>query len=440
MADDADTHFEVLHESNITPAQWLILALCMVASMIEGFDIVVIAYTAPAITTDWGVSSGELGVVFSAGVFGMTLGAMLLGGLADRFGRRTVVSATLMIAGLATLVVAYSSNVTELVALRVLAGLALGALVATLPALVGEFSPRRHRTLAIAVLLASANFGGFAGGLIVAAIIADSGWQAIFLVTGALTVITGVLIRALVPESIAYMIRQQGAGVLESVNRALAYIGQSPVAQLPAVVNRGGREAASVKSLLTPARRATTGLLWSAFFLAFLVVYFISSWMPQVLTGAGLSQQEAIRGTTALPLGAILGNLLIGGLAGWWPLKRLIIVGFGIGGTCMVALSGMSSVLESMPFALIWLLLLVTGTFLFGAFGNLFNVAMRVYPVQVRGTGLGWSAGLGRAGAVVSPMLAGVLIAAGLSIPTLFFLFALPGFAAALCVAFIRDQ
>lgn len=428
---------DILNDSRIMGMQWVILALCMVASMIEGFDIVIIAYTAPAISQDWGVQASELGVVFSAGVLGMTLGAMMLGGLADRYGRRIVVSGTLLTAGLATSAVVYTSTVTELVMLRVAAGIALGALVATLPALTGEFSPGRHRTLIIAILIASANIGGFAGGLIVAELIVEVGWKTIFLYTGLLTVAIAVLVWVLVPESIAFVIRRKPETALITVNRTLAYLGQQPVEHLPPVAAHAKTEAASVAALLSPNRRATTLLIWIAFFLSFLAVYFVSSWMPQVLTTAGLSQKEAIQGTTALPMGAILGNILIGWLAGKWGLARMMTGAFIVGALCMVALSVMHPVLPTMPFVLIWAILCLTGISLLGAFGNMYNVAMTVYPVHIRGTGMGWAAGLGRAGAVVSPTLAGLMIAVQLSMPTIFFLFAVPALLAGLCVAFI---
>lgn len=430
------TPSEILNPSRITPVQWMILILCMFASMIEGFDIVIIAYTAPAISQDWGVQSSELGVVFSAGVLGMTLGAMMLGGLADRYGRRIVVSGTLLVAGLATSAVVYSSNVTELVILRVIAGMALGALVATLPALTGEFSPGRHRTLIIATLIASANIGGFSGGLIVAELIASVGWKGIFFYTGLLTVGIAILVWLLVPESLAFVMRKK-TDALETVNRTLKYMGQQPVEQLPPITAHAKTEKASVAALLGPARRSTTLLLWVAFFLSFLAVYFVSSWMPPVLTAAGLSQKEAIQGTTALPMGAIIGNVLIGWLAGRWGLNRLMAVAFALGALCMAALSLMHPILPSLPFIAIWGMLCLTGITLLGSFGNMYNVAITVYPAHIRGTGMGWAAGLGRAGAVVSPTLAGVMMAAQLSMATVFFLFAIPALLAAVCVAFI---
>lgn len=428
---------EILNPSRISPMQWVILVLCMLASMIEGFDIVIIAYTAPAISQDWGVLSSELGMVFSAGVLGMTLGAMMLGGLADRFGRRIVVTGALLVAGLATSLVVYTSNVTELVIMRVVAGLALGALVATLPALTGEFSPGRHRTLIIATLIASANIGGFAGGLIVAELIASLGWKGIFLYTGLLTIAIAVIVWVMVPESLEFVRRKNANNTLDMVNRTLKYMGQQAVEQLPPLGAQVKAEKASVVALLIPARRATTLLIWVAFFLSFLAVYFVSSWMPPVLTAAGLSTKEAIQATTALPMGAIIGNILIGWLAGRWGLNRMMAGAFALGAICMAALSFMHSILPTLPFIVIWGILCLTGITLLGSFGNMYNVAITVYPAHIRGTGMGWAAGLGRAGAVASPTLAGLMMAAQLSMPTVFFLFAIPALLAAVCVAFI---
>lgn len=428
---------EILNPSRITPVQWIILILCMLASMIEGFDIVIIAYTAPAISADWGVLSNELGIVFSAGVLGMTFGAMMLGGLADRYGRRIVVTGALLVAGLATSAVMITSNVTELVIMRVVAGMALGALVATLPALTGEFSPGRHRTLIIATLIASANIGGFSGGLIVAELIASLGWKSIFLYTGLLTITIAILVWFLVPESLAYVRRKNASNALDTVNRTLKYIGQQPVEQLPPLSSEVKSEKASVVALLVQARRSTTLLVWIAFFLSFLAVYFVSSWMPPVLTAAGLSGKEAIQATTALPMGAIIGNVLIGWLAGRWGLNRLMAGAFALGAVCMAALSFIHPFLSTLPFVVIWGLLCLTGITLLGSFGNMYNVAITVYPAHIRGTGMGWAAGLGRAGAVLSPMLAGFMMASKLSMPTVFFLFAIPALLAAVCVAFI---
>ncbi|WP_439133837.1 MFS transporter [Pseudomaricurvus sp.] len=425
---------ELLHESKLTPVQWLILGLGMLASMIEGFDIVVISYTAPAITQDWGVSSEQMGLVLSSGVLGMTLGAMLLSWMADRYGRRVMVSSTLVIAGVATSAVVLSNNAVELMVLRAVAGLALGVLVASLTPLMGEFSPLRHRILIVSVLVAAASAGAMLGGLFTAAMIETQGWKSVFLYAGLVTVILGIIMQFVVPESIAFTIKRDPANALTKVNRTLKYIGQPEVKQLPAVSERESQESASVVSLFTPSRKAATLLAWTAFFTGFVVVYFISSWMPQVLSNAGLSQEKAIQGTVAIPFGSIFGTMLMGWLTRWIPLNYLVAGGFVLGTACIFTLGSMTHDIAAIPFGLLLFLLFFVGITLMGAFSNLYNVVMTIYPAQIRSTGLGWGAGLGRAGAVISPLLAGVFMGMGVSMPMLFVIFAVPALLAAICV------
>lgn len=429
---------ELLHPSKLTPKQWLILFIGILASMIEGFDIVVVSYAAPAISKDWGVTSQQMGMVLSAGVLGMTLGAMFLSWLADRYGRRISVSASLLIAGLATSAIVLSSTTVELVMLRVIAGLALGVLVASLTPLMGEFSPARHRVLIVSAMVAAAAAGAVIGGLLTAAVIESYGWQSVFLYAGVLTAVLGVATQLLVPESIAFVTKRDPDRALEKVNRTLLYLGQNPVDRLPEVSARERHESASVASLLVPTRRRATLLSWSAFFASFVVVYFISSWMPQVLSNAGLSHEKAIQGTSAIPFGSIVGTMLMGWMARWFPLNRVIAAGFVLGMLCIFALAAMVNGIGAVPFILVLSLLFIIGLTLMSAFSNLYNVALTIYPAQIRSTGLGWSAGLGRAGAVISPLLAGVLMDMGMSMPVLFVAFSLPALVAALCVCLIR--
>lgn len=429
---------ELLHESKITPVQWLILILGMLASMIEGFDIVVISYTAPAITRDWAVPAEEMGLVLSSGVLGMTLGAMFLSWLADRYGRRVMVSSTLLIAGIATSAVWFASSTIELIILRAVAGLALGVLVTSLSPLMGEFSPIRHRILIVSVLVAAASAGAVIGGLVTAAIIESQGWQSVFLYAGLITIVLGIAMQFLVPESIAFTMKRDPEHALQRVNRTLRYIGQPTVAQLPPVSESESREAASVKSLLTPSRRGATWLSWSAFFTGFVVVYFISSWMPQVLNNAGLPQEKAIQGTAAIPFGSIFGTMLMGWLSRWVSLNQLLAGGFVLGTACICILGSFADNIGAIPFELLLFMLFFVGITLMGAFSNLYNVVLIIYPAQIRSTGLGWAAGLGRAGAVISPLLAGVFIGMGVSMPMLFVVFAIPALIAAACVWLIQ--
>lgn len=429
---------DFLHESRITLTQGMILLLGVIISMLDGFDIQVIAYTAPAITADLGVTSEQMGLIFSAGLLGMTLGAMLLSPIADLYGRRIVVSVSLLLAGLTTAVIFFAQSVTELVIYRFLGGLVLGTLLSSVPTLVGECSPRRHRTVIIATLFSGSALGAIIGGLITAAVIADYGWQPIFLVSGILLMLCGVAFHLVVPESMAFIAKRKPDVALEKINRILSYLGQNPIEQLPAISSAESRESASVRSLLTPARRKVTFLAWTTFFLGFATVYFLYSWIPQVLANAGLPQDQAIQGSVVLSVGALFGTVLIGWMGRWWQLSAVIALTFVMGAAVMGLFSTQLGDLHNASIPWLWSLLFVLGLTASAAFSNLYTVALTVYPAQVRSTGLGWCIGLGRGGAVASPALAGVMLGLGINMPALFIYFAVPILIAAGCIRLIR--
>ncbi|MCK9563668.1 MAG: MFS transporter [Bacteroidales bacterium] len=428
---------DIIAESFFSPMQLVVLAVCFVANVIEGFDVVVVAHAAPAITADWGVSSTQLGITLSAGVLGMTLGAMFLSSLSDLFGRRVVLSGMMLLAGVATWCVTYTDNVTELMVLRLVAGLGLGGMLATIVPLVGEYSPRRYRTLSLAITFAGASLGPIIGGLISAQLITVYGWKAIFEVAGVLTVVMGVVIYLVVPESIAYIIKRKPEGALERVNRILVYIGQQPVASLPPTALAEAQESASVVSLLKGHRRLKTLAIWGAFFLSFAAVYFLHSWIPQVLSNAGFSQQRAIQGAVVASSGSIVGTLVFGWLGRWWDLNRVIAVAFAVGAVGLVMLSVLFQYVDGSAYLLVWAILFLVGVTVMGGFANLYTIATLIYPAQIRSTGVGWAAGLGRFGAVISPALAGFLIAAGVTMPVLFLSFAVPTLMAVVCVVLV---
>ena len=276
-----------------------------------------------------------------------------------------------------------------------------------------------------------------AGGLIAAPMITEHGWQSIFLYAGILTILVGLLQYAVVPESMAFIIKRRPHGALDKVNRILRYIGQDRIERLPDTGAGQRSESASVISLLTPARRPKTLLVWLTFFLAFATVYFFTSWLPQILVNAGWPQDQAIRGAVTMAFGSVIGTTLIGGLAKWKPLNRIITVAFVIGGLTAAALGTMLLAADTVPPVVVWISLLLIGITVMGGFTNLYTVALTVYPAQIRSTGLGWAAGLGRGGAVLSPAVAGLLIAAGVSMPALSLYFALPIFVAAACALWV---
>jgi len=426
---------EILPEDRFSPRQVLVLAICFLVAMIDGFDIMIVPFTAPAIIADWQVPSQQIGLLFSAGLLGMALGSMMLGSLADLYGRRPVIALAMMLAGLATAANYFAADIVQVIGLRLLAGVGLGIVLATLPTMVGEYSPLRYRTVSISILMVGISVGGVVGGLMVAAWISELGWRAIFLYAGLVTSACSILFYALVPESTAFIAKRRPAVALEMINRILRTLGHPHLQELPPSDGSAALapESASVVSLLAPSRRGTTLLAWATFLLAFAIMYFVSSWMPNVLVNAGLRQETAIRGTAFITMGGILGTLLIGWLSQWWALTRWIALFFGAGAVLLLLFSALLGSLATLSTAMLLLILFGLGVMINGGNANLYGLAVIVYPVQIRSTGLGWCAGIGRLGAVLSTMVAGVLLGIGATTSQLFLGVAAAALLAALC-------
>jgi len=430
---------EILNARKITPIQYCILILCFYSMMLNGFDILIISFTAPAISQELSVSSQQLGLVFSAALLGMAMGAMLMASIADIYGRRLVVSGALIASGLSTLAVFWIESATQLMTLRFIAGLGLGTMVAVIPGLGGEYSPMENRSFILSILVAGVSIGSVLGGLISAWALPLFGWRNLYLYAGIMITLTGVVFLLVVPESIQYTLTRRRGIALDKINRTLRYIGQNPISELPAESAQSG-EPATVKSLLTPRRRSNTLLAWSCFFMAFASMYFMTSWLPKLLVESGISAALAIQAVVILNFGAITGTIGIGLLSRWWPLKKLLIVAFALATLLMLALSLTIRSTDDTMILWIWLLSFVVGICLNGGFGNLYTIALTIYPAQIRITGLGWCIGLGRGGAIISPALAGILLGVGVSSANVLAFFAIIAALAAVFTSRVKAQ
>ncbi len=412
-------------------AQLALLGICFFLNMVDGFDVLAMSFAAPTLADDWSLSPQRLGIVFSAGVLGMTLGAMLLAPVTDRIGRRPMILLAVLVMGCAMFCTGYATNLPTMVALRVVTGLAIGAMLASLTALVSEFFPDRHRNLAVGVMLAGYPLGAVLGGALAAVLIPQYGWQGVFFAGGLMTLGTLPLVWRLVPESVQFLASRRRPNSLARINQILQQLGHKALDDLPVLADEP--PPARVRSLLEGQYREATLRLWCSFFLCFGTLYFLLSWIPKLLVDAGIPLNQAIYAGIAFNLGGAGGNLLMGWASGRFGLQRTILV-FNL-----MAAAGML-VFASASLAVSSLLLLTgfIGLFQQGGFVGFYMVAARVYPAEIRTTGVGWGIGLGRFGAVIAPYMAGLLIGAGWSGNLLFVLFSVPLIIGGLVVLTIR--
>ena len=415
-----------------TARQVLVVAICFLLNMLDGMDVLILSYVAPALSADWKVSPESLGVVFSSSLAGMAAGGLLIAPLADKFGRRKLIIASLVMMTAAMFGSAFAGSIAELIVSRFVVGIGIGTVLASMAALTAEYAPAKHRTFAVGFLQAGYPVGATLTGFIVAHQIDTHGWQAMLLGAATLCLLALPLVWTLLPESVDFLLAHQPKGALAKANRLLASLGRPTLAALP---ERRTAEAHSIglRGVLGEGRTMGTILLWTATIFGFMTLYFVISWIPKLAVEAGLPSTQAIYAGAVYNIGAFIGITSIGLIASRIDLRRLILLYMVLAAVALVVFGAVS-----MTIAATLLTAFFIGAFIQGGFNGCYPLATSFYPPQVRSTGLGWAMGVGRIGAVIGPMLGGVLLAAKVSLPIIFATFAVPVVLAGLCASLIR--
>ena len=408
------------------------VAVCLAINMLDGYDVLVMSFAAPFVAQDWALTPTVTGWLLSASPIGMALGSLFLAPLADVFGRRRMTLYSLTAVTVGMLASALAVNPSQLIPLRFLTGLGIGAMLASLTVVVSEYSSRRRRTLALSILQSGFPAGAMVWGIVAAPIILKFGWRWAFVFGGALTGVMIPVAMAALPESLDYLLTSRPPDALERINLLLKRMGKSPIRKLDAST-RGRPPRAKLSSLFEHGRARNTLLIWLCFFCTLLVFYFYMSWTPQLLIDAGLSQGAGLSGGIILNAGSIVGGVSLGLMASRIRLNWLQSGYALLGGLFLIAFSAFAGQLyASMALAFL------VGFFGTGCIIGAYAAAPQLYPTEVRTTGTGVAIGLGRWGGVVSPSLAGALLDANWTGTELYLVFSVPLFVAATAALFLR--
>jgi MFS transporter, AAHS family, 4-hydroxybenzoate transporter len=389
--------------------------------VMDGFDVQAIGFVAPALTRDWHLDPTALGPIFGTGLLGMLLGSMLLSILADRVGRRPVLVGSTTFFSLCMLGTAAAESVQQLVILRFLTGLGIGGVMANAVALASEYSPQRQRASLLMWISCGFTGGAIAGGLISAALIPWGGWRSVFLVGGVLPLGIAAVMYWRLPESLLFLSLQQGAhDELAQLLRRIAP-GVDPdrdlnVARPEQIHGRG-----SLTKLFRDGRALMTLLLWLVSFANLLNLFFLANWLPLLSTRMGFSSSVAVLMGTTLQLGGLIGAIFMGPLIDRLGFYRVLVPVFLIAGFAVAAIG-----VPGLSLPLLYLVIFAAGICIVGAQPALNALASTLYPTEIRATGVGWSLGIGRVGAIVGPVVAAQLVALDWSSQTLFLAASVP--------------
>lgn len=416
---------DVIDNGQVSAQQILVIGLCLVFNMIDGFDITAMAVVASDVSSELAITADRLGWIFSFALAGMMMGAMVLAPISDVVGRRTVIILSIALVGLSILLMANATSYYEFVILRFVSGLGAGAMLACQATLAAEYSPEKYRALSVAVVTSGYPMGAMLTSVVAGIILPDYGWRGMFWFGGTVTVVMALVAWLLLPESLKYLFERRPARALQRVNAILKKLKRQPIEALPAVqIDAGATRGLFVHNMLKllarPHRKATI-ILWTAFFLCFSTLYFLMSWIPNLMDAAGYEAGVGRDAFLLFNLGGVLGVYLIGWLSTRYRLTNLIFLLSGLASISMVAFAHAPAGLP-----LMMALILLIGIVQQGGFTGLYAVAAKIYPTEIRSTGVGWAIGLGRFGAVAGPAIAGYLIVAGFDMSSLFLVFAVP--------------
>lgn len=399
---------EVIGRSRLGGLQVRVLVLCTLCMIVDGFDVQAMGYVAPTIIKDWEVPKGSLGAVFGAALLGMTLGAVTMGMIADRFGRRPVLVTAMVCLALATFATAHATTVEELRWFRFLTGLCMGAIVPNAVALAGEFSPARVRITLMMVTSSGFILGGALGGIFAGILIPAYGWTSVFIAGAAAPLLLSAAMLALLPESIQFLAVKRRR--LDRARRSLRAIDPTlPITEATEItVSERQAQGAPILQLFRNGMALGTLLLWLLNFMNLLAAYFLANWLPVIMTESGHAASAAVLAGTIFWIGGLIGNLLLGWLVDRHGFGPTLAVNL-LAGAAGVALIGQVS--GSIPLA--GLVIAVAGFCILGGQSALNALAAAFYPTSVRSTGAGWALGIGRLGSIFGPVIGGELMRLG---------------------------
>jgi AAHS family benzoate transporter-like MFS transporter len=393
----------VIDQAKFTPFHWSILLWCLLIIIFDGYDLVIYGVVLPLLMQEWSLTSVQAGMLASTALCGMMFGAMLFGALADKIGRKNVILICVTFFSGFTFLGAFASNPFEFGILRFLAGLGIGGVMPNLVALTSEYAPKRIRSTLVGTMFSGYAIGGILSALIGSSLVESQGWQIMFLIAGIPLILLPVIWKFL-PESLTFLVKTGKTDQAHSIIQKISPE-QSIGINTRLVLNEDNiPTGSSVKGLFQQGRAFNTLMFWVLFFMCLLMVYALSSWLPKLMLAAGYSLGKSILFLFALNVGAMIGSIGGGILSDKFHLKP-VIMGMLMAG--VVALIGLGF---NSPAYVLYGLVTVAGAATIGTSILLYSYVAQYYPLSVRSTGIGCASGVGRIGAIVGPILTGLLL------------------------------
>jgi MFS family permease len=423
MQTTAKTASAIIAAGPMSWQQKAIIGLMIGLNALDGFDVMAISFAGPAIAKEWNLSPGIFGWILAMELMGMAVGSIALGRAADRFGRRKTILTCLALMAVGMGLSSIAQNSTSLILSRLLTGLGLGGMLASLTTATAEFSNARRRSLALALVGAGYPLAGVLCGLIAQQVfLSGESWRLLFEIGAVAALVAFVPVALLVPESVAWLERKGDAASLREANRILHSFA------LEGVTAPLAEDAPPVARLGTGDVPKIIILTLAYFFHVFCYFYFLK-WTPKLIVDLGFAPSAAAGAMAVASLGGVLGGVVFGAMANRFGVRRLSVV-FLVASGAMINLMGAQAYTLPQMAALVG----VMGLLMTAGVVGIFNLAANAFSVETRATSVGIVIGVGRGGSAFAPVVAGYLFAAGFSLTLVSLLMGLASLLAAVAI------
>jgi AAHS family benzoate transporter-like MFS transporter len=413
-----DVH-KVADEAKFNGFHGLVLFWCALIIIFDGYDLAVAGIALPSIMKQMGVDATKAGFMVSAALFGMMFGAIFLGTIADKIGRRKAIAICIALFSVFTAAAGLAKDPLTFAIVRFLAGLGIGGVMPNVVAHMTEYSPKKMRATLVTLMFSGYAVGGIVAALLGKGLIETYGWQSVFFAAG-LPILLIPFILKFLPESMPFLLAHGRHEELKDIASKLEPGYRPAATDRFAVPAEDKADSAPIKHLFSEGRGFSTVMFWIAFFMCLFMVYALSSWLTKLMAGAGYSLGSALSFVLVLNVGAMIGAVGGGWLADRFHIKLVL--------ASMYALAAVSITLLGfkMPTEALFLVVGLAGASTIGTQIVANAYTGQFYPMAIRSTGLGWALGIGRSGAILAPIVIGVLVGMALPLQQNFIAIAIP--------------
>lgn len=427
-----DIH-KLADEARFNGFHGLVLFWCALIIIFDGYDLAVVGIALPSIMKDLDVDPTGAGFMVSSALFGMVFGAIFLGTLADRIGRRKAIALCIALFSIFTAAAGLTRDPVTFSVVRFLAGLGIGGVMPNVVAHMTEYAPKKIRATLVTLMFSGYAVGGIVAAILGKGLIETYGWPSVFFAAGLPVLLIPFILKSM-PESMPFLLSKGRHDELKVIAAKLEPSYRPAATDRLTVPAEDKAEGAPIKHLFKEGRGFSTVMFWLAFFMCLFMVYALSSWLTKLMAGAGYSLGSALTFVLVLNVGAVIGAVGGGWLADTFHIKYVL--------AAMYALAAVSITLlgQPMPTAALFFVVGLAGASTIGTQIVANAYTGQFYPMAIRSTGLGLALGIGRTGAILAPIVIGILVGMKLPLQQNFIAIAIPAVLGMIAVLLIDHR